>query len=62
MRTLILAAAAALALPAAASAQSSPTFPEEMDDDIASRWGPRVVDLLRTAVEAAKAAAPPKAA
>ena len=35
MRTLILAAAAALALPAAASAQSSPTFPEEMDDDIA---------------------------
>ena len=35
MRTLILAAAAALALPAAASAQSSPTFPEEMDEDIA---------------------------
>ena len=35
MRTLILAAAAALALPAAASAQSSPTFPEEMDENIA---------------------------
>lgn len=34
MRTLIL-AAVALALPAAASAQSSPTFPEEMDEDIA---------------------------
>jgi iron complex transport system substrate-binding protein len=34
----------------------------ELDDDIASRWGPRVVDLLRTAVKAAKAAAPPKAA
>jgi iron complex transport system substrate-binding protein len=25
----------------------------ELDDDIASRWGPRVVDLLRTIVEAA---------
>lgn len=36
MRNLILAAAAiACALPAAASAQSSPTFPERMDDDIA---------------------------
>ncbi len=36
MRKLILAAAAmAFALPAAASAQSSPSFPEEMDEDIA---------------------------
>ncbi len=24
----------------------------ELDDDIASRWGPRVVDFVRTAVEA----------
>jgi iron complex transport system substrate-binding protein len=24
-----------------------------LDDDIASRWGPRVVDLLRIAVDAA---------
>jgi hypothetical protein len=36
MRQFILAAAAiACALPAAASAQSSPMFPHEMDDDIA---------------------------
>jgi len=36
LRKLILAAAAAaLAVPAAASAQSSHTFPEEMDEDIA---------------------------
>jgi hypothetical protein len=35
MRKLILAAAAiAFAVPAAASAQSSPTFPQEMDRDI----------------------------
>jgi hypothetical protein len=35
LRKLIIAAAAiAFALPAAASAQSSPTFPEEMDEDI----------------------------
>ncbi len=35
MRKLILAAAAiAFAVPAAASAQSSPSFPEEMDEDI----------------------------
>lgn len=35
MRKLILAATAlAFAVPAAASAQSSPTFPEEMDEDI----------------------------
>jgi iron complex transport system substrate-binding protein len=27
----------------------------ELDDDIASRWGPRVVDLLRTVVEATAA-------
>jgi iron complex transport system substrate-binding protein len=26
----------------------------ELDDDIASRWGPRIVDLLRTVVEAVK--------
>ncbi len=37
LRKLILAAAAiACALPAAASAQSSPTFPDEMDEDIAA--------------------------
>jgi iron complex transport system substrate-binding protein len=24
----------------------------ELDDDIASRWGPRVVDFLRAVVEA----------
>jgi hypothetical protein len=36
MRKLILAATAlAFAIPAAASAQSSPSFPEEMDEDIA---------------------------
>ncbi len=36
MRKLILAAAAmAFAFPAAASAQSSPSFPEEMDEEIA---------------------------
>jgi len=35
MRQFILAAAIACALPAAASAQYSPSFPEEMDDDIA---------------------------
>ena len=36
MRKLILAASAlAFALPAAASAQSSPTFPDEMDEEIA---------------------------
>jgi iron complex transport system substrate-binding protein len=29
-----------------------------IDDDIASRWGPRVVDYLRTVVDAVKAAAP----
>lgn len=29
----------------------------ELDDDIASRWGPRVVDLLRTIVEATDKAA-----
>jgi hypothetical protein len=34
MRKLILAAAIAFALPAAASAQSSSTFPEELDADI----------------------------
>jgi iron complex transport system substrate-binding protein len=34
----------------------------ELDDDIASRWGPRLVDLLQTVVDAAKAAAPAKAA
>jgi iron complex transport system substrate-binding protein len=28
----------------------------ELDDDIASRWGPRVVDLLRTIVDATKQA------
>jgi iron complex transport system substrate-binding protein len=28
----------------------------ELDDDIASRWGPRVVDLFRAVVEAQKAA------
>ena len=27
-----------------------------LDDDIASRWGPRVVDLLRTIVQSATAA------
>jgi iron complex transport system substrate-binding protein len=26
-----------------------------LDDDIASRWGPRVVDLLRTIIEAVQA-------
>ncbi|HEX8442301.1 MAG TPA: hypothetical protein VF631_01500 [Allosphingosinicella sp.] len=34
MRQLVLAAAIACALPAAASAQSSATFPEEMDEEI----------------------------
>ena len=29
-----------------------------MDDDISSRWGPRVVDYLRAVVEAVKAASP----
>ncbi len=29
-----------------------------LDDDIASRWGPRVVDLLRTVTEAMRASAP----
>ncbi|MUH49665.1 MAG: ABC transporter substrate-binding protein [Actinobacteria bacterium] len=29
-----------------------------MDDDISSRWGPRVVDYLRSVVDAVKAAAP----
>ena len=29
----------------------------ELDDDIASRWGPRIVDLLRTVLEAANALA-----
>jgi len=29
-----------------------------LDDDIASRWGPRVVDLLRVAVDAATSATP----
>jgi iron complex transport system substrate-binding protein len=29
-----------------------------LDDDIASRWGPRLVDLLQTVVDAANAAAP----
>ena len=28
----------------------------ELDDDIASRWGPRMVDLLRTIIEATSAA------
>jgi len=28
-----------------------------MDDDIASRWGPRVVDYLRAIVDAVNAAA-----
>lgn len=36
MRKLILAAAIACVLPAAASAQSSPSFPEELDDEIVS--------------------------
>ena len=31
----------------------------EMDDDIASRWGPRIVDYLRTAGEAVAAVAAP---
>ncbi len=31
----------------------------ELDDDIASRWGPRVVDYMRTIVDAVKAAAVP---
>lgn len=35
MRNLILVAAFACAVPAAASAQSSPTFPDAMDDEIA---------------------------
>jgi cobalamin transport system substrate-binding protein len=30
----------------------------ELDDDIASRWGPRVVDFLRVVVEAVSAVAP----
>jgi len=34
LRKLILAAAAVALLPAAAAAQSSPSFPEEMDEDI----------------------------
>jgi iron complex transport system substrate-binding protein len=31
----------------------------ELDDDVASRWGPRVVDYMRTIVDAVKAAAVP---
>ena len=31
----------------------------ELDDDIASRWGPRVVDLMRTIVDSVTAAAVP---
>ena len=33
----------------------------EMDDDIASRWGPRIVDYLREAADAVIAAAPAEA-
>ncbi len=58
MRKLILAAAAlAFALPAAASAQYSSTFPEEMDEDIVrSLPHPgQVEDLADTAGRAAEA-------
>ena len=33
----------------------------ELDDDIASRWGPRIVELLRAAVDAVKSLAPAEA-
>jgi iron complex transport system substrate-binding protein len=33
----------------------------ELDDDIASRWGPRVVDFMRVVADAVTAAAPPAA-
>ena len=33
----------------------------ELDDDIASRWGPRIVELLSAAVDAANAATPKEA-
>jgi iron complex transport system substrate-binding protein len=30
----------------------------ELDDDVASRWGPRIVDLLRTVVRAVSEVVP----
>ncbi|HXF57342.1 MAG TPA: ABC transporter substrate-binding protein, partial [Actinomycetota bacterium] len=33
----------------------------ELDDDVASRWGPRVVDFLRVVVEAVSALEPVRA-
>ena len=58
MRKLILAAAAiAFAVPTAASAQSSPHFPEEMDDEIASSLPHpgQVEDMANVAGRAAEA-------
>jgi hypothetical protein len=58
LRKLILAAAAlAFALPAAASAQSSPHFPDEMDDDIVRSLPhpDQVEDMAEVAGRAAEA-------
>jgi len=58
LRKLILAASAlALGLPAAASAQSSPSFPEEMDEDIVRSLPQpeQVEDMAEVAGRAAEA-------